>query len=80
VSDNGEDWCKRYYVGYIDGAVCPYACVELKHEPFFLEGGYFTVTFWKYARPIQKKHKIVIDGKEIEISEEKYQVLKENIY
>ena len=79
VSDDGKDWCKRIYVGYIDGAEYPYVCVSGSHKENFRNGEKYLSNKWRYARPIQKKHTIIIDGKEIEISEESYQKLKESL-
>jgi len=79
VSDDGVGWVKRIYVGYIDGALFPYMCVANGEEIIFHSGKKFNAYYWKYARPIQRKHTIVIDGKEIEISEESYKKLKESL-
>jgi len=79
VSDDGEHWERGFYVGYLDGFTFPYACATGGDKEAFAEGGRFHALFWKYARPIQKKHRIVIDGKEIEISEESYKKLKESL-
>ena len=79
VSNDGLCWCERIYVGYIDGAGLPYICVVDGCEKDFKNGNRYVVLSWRYARPIQKKHTIIIDGKEIEISEESYQKLKESL-
>ena len=78
VSNDGNDWKKRIYVGYTDGAFFPYACVAGCDEKRFYSGEVFSASYWKYARPVQK-HTIIIDGKEIEISEESYKKLKESL-
>ena len=78
VSDDGERWEKGFYVGYLDGFHLPYACATGGDKEAFAEGKKFHALFWKYARPIQK-HTIIIDGKEIEISEESYKKLKESL-
>ena len=78
VSDDGERWEKGFYIGYLDGFHLPYACATGGDKEVFAEGKKFHALFWKYARPIQK-HTIIIDGKEIEISEESYKKLKESL-
>jgi len=78
VSDDEECWEKGFYIGYLDGFHLPYACATGGDKEAFAEGKKFHALFWKYARPIQK-HRIVIDGKEIEISEESYKKLKESL-
>jgi len=78
-SDDKEDWCKRIYLGYIDGAEYPYVCVSGSYRENFRNGEKYISNKWRYARPIQKKHIIIIDGKEIKISEESYQKLKESL-
>jgi len=78
VSDDGECWEKGFYIGYLDGFHLPYACATGGDKEAFAEGRKFHALFWKYARPIQR-HRIVIDGKEIEISEESYKKLKESL-
>ena len=30
VSDDGKNWYKRIYVGYIDGCIHPYVCKDMK--------------------------------------------------
>ncbi len=70
---------REYYVGYIDGAEYPYVCVSGSYRENFRNGKKYISKKWRYARPIQKKHTIIIDGKEIEISEESYQKLKESL-
>ena len=79
VSNNDSGWQKVIYVGYIDGIDNPYVAVRKGGEEFFEGGLKFGIEFWKYARPIQKKHKIIIDDKEVEISEESYKRLKESL-
>jgi len=78
VSDDEEHWERGFYIGYLDGFHLPYACATGGDKEAFAEGRKFHALFWKYARPIQK-HRIVIDGKEIEISEESYKKLKESL-
>jgi len=75
VSDDEKIWNKAIYVAYIDGAKEPYRVVMYNDIEKFKRGEKFNCRVFKYARPI-KKHKIIIDGKEIEILEEKYQALK----
>ncbi len=79
VSNDGNCWQERIYVGYIDGDNSPYLCVIGGEEHSFYSGKNFDSCQWSYARPIQKKHTIIIDGKEIEISEESYKKLKESL-
>ena len=79
VSNNGFRWQKVRYVEYIDGIDNPYVAVRKGAEEFFERGRKFGIEFWKYARPIQKGHKIIIDDKEIEISEESYKKLRESL-
>jgi len=74
-----EKWEKTIYVGYIDGQSYPYICVLSSHKKNFKLGKEYLTRNWRYARPIQKKHTIIIDNKEIEISEESYQKLKESL-
>jgi len=78
-SIDGKEWRKRIYVGYIDGANCPYVAVNTFDELEFRKGRSFECAFWKYARPIPKKHTIIIDGVEIEVSDEDYKALKEKL-
>jgi len=78
VSNDGKCWKERVYVGYIDGAILPYMCVVGGEEYLFYSRKGFNIYYWKYARPVQK-HTITIDGKEIEISEESYNKLKESL-
>ncbi len=79
VSNDGAQWGKRIYVGYIDGAEWPYACVDPVNESSFAKGKEFAIVTWKYARPIPKKHTIIVDGIEIRISDEDYRALKERL-
>ena len=78
-SNNGENWERRIYVGYIDGSKYPYIGVHPLDEKKFKEGKNFDHGSWKYARPIPKKHTIIIDGVEIEISDEDYKALKKKL-
>ena len=82
-SNNGERWMKRIYVGYADGYDHPYICVYSEDEYKFKKPENFCYTMamvmWKYARPIPKKHTIIIDGVEIEVSNEDYKALKEKL-
>ena len=78
VRDIETDWKEAIYIGFADGAVYPYICVSESTESDFCSGKGFIVSYWKHARPIQR-HRIVIDGKEIEISEESYKKLKESL-
>jgi len=73
-SNDKEDWCKRIYISYYS-----YLCVANGYEKKFRNGEQYSFLSWRYARPIQKKHTIIIDNKEIEISEESYQKLKESL-
>ena len=79
VSDDGKQWERRIYVGYIDGAEWPYACVDPDNESSFVKGKRFAIRTWKYARPIPKKHTIIIDGVEIKVSDKDYKALKEKL-
>jgi len=81
VSQSGNKWEKRIYVGYIDGSDYPYICVYSDDNSLngFKKGNSFSIMSWKYARPIPKKHTIIIDGVEIEISDEDYKALKEKL-
>ena len=78
-SNDGEKWERKFYAGYIDGADYPYVAVNKVDEARFKKGLSFTCVLWKYARPIPKKHTIIIDGVEIEISDEDYKALKEKL-
>jgi len=78
-SNNGEKWERRIYVDYIDGSKYPYIGVHPLDENKFKKGENFDHGSWKYARPIPKKHKIIINGVEIEISDEDYKALKEKL-
>ena len=78
-SIDGKEWRKRIYVGYIDGANSPYVTVNTFDELEFRKGRSFEYAFWKYARPISKKHTIIIDGIEIKVSDEDYKALKEKL-
>jgi len=78
-SNDSERWERRIYVGYIDGANYPYVSVNLVDETRFKKGISFTCDSWKYARPIPKKHTIIIDGVEIEVSDEDYKALKKKL-
>lgn len=73
---DGLTWKKGIYVGYIDGAIFPYKTVRPSEIDKFKTGNVFSNVGWKYARPIGKKHTIIIDNYTIEISEESYQNLK----
>ena len=78
-SNDNEQWEKRIYVGYIDGSNHPYKAVHPLDENKFKRGKNFDHGSWKYARPIPKKHTIIIDGVEIEVSDEDYKALKEKL-
>ena len=78
-SNDGEKWERKFYAGYIDGADYPYVAVNKVDEARFKKGLSFTCALWKYARPIPKKHTIIIDGVEIEVSDEDYKALKEKL-
>jgi len=62
VSSNEKDWNRRIYVGYQDGTALPYSCIPVEHEDLFTTGEKFFTSRWRHARPIQKKHTIIIDG------------------
>jgi len=79
VSDDGLSWEPKIYVGYIDGDEKPYICVSGLCEDDFYAKRKFRTLHWRYARPTQKKHTIVIDGREIQISEKSYNKLKESL-
>ena len=72
VSDNGKNWYRYIYVSYIDGNEYPY-CVASETEFRLLK---FRAKYFRHARPLQRRHTITIDGKDIDISEESYQNLK----
>ena len=78
-SNDGIVWERGIYVGYIDGTAFPYKTVHKIDTDSFKVGRVYSNIGWRYARPIQKKHTIVIDGKEIQISEESYKKLKESL-
>jgi len=78
MSDDGEQWERKIYVGYIDGADRPYVCVDSVDESRFDMGKNFAIGTWRYARPVPK-HTIIIDGIEIRISDEDYRALKEHL-
>ena len=78
-NNDGEKWERRIYVGYIDGSNYPYIGVCPLDENKFKEGKNFDYGSWKYARPILKKHTIIIDGVEIEVSDKDYKALKEKL-
>ena len=78
VSDDEIEWADAIYISFADGSLWPYICVGKSSESDFHSNKEFTTGSWKYARPIQR-HRIVIDGKEIEISEESYKKLKESL-
>lgn len=78
VSDDGKQWERRIYTGYIDGAEWPYACVDSVDESKFGAGKNFAIGTWKYARPVPK-HTIIIDGIEIRVSDKDYRALKERL-
>ena len=77
MSDDGEQWERKIYVGYIDGADRPYVCVDSVDESRFDTGKNFAIGTWRYARPVQ--HTIIIDGIEIGISDSIYRALKEKL-
>jgi len=52
VSNDAENWVKRIYIGYLDGAKKPYACT--KDIENFRSGKEFEVELWKYASPQEK--------------------------
>jgi len=66
ITQPDGEWKKRIYVAYADGSSRPY-------------GKSFDCVFYEYARPIPKKHTIIIDGIEIEVSDEDYKALKEKL-
>jgi len=78
-SNDGKKWERRIYVSYIDGADYPYVSVNSIDETRFKKGLSFLCALWKYARPIPKKYTIIIDGVEIEVSDEDYKALKEKL-
>ena len=78
-SDSGNTWTRRIYVAYADGAERPYVTVDPIDATGFKKGMSFTIETWKHARPIPKKHTIIIDGVEIEVSDEDYKALKEKL-
>lgn len=77
VSDNEENWYKRIYVGYTDGAAYPYrvVCPDMENVGRFKSGQKYSTYAFIHARPIGT-HTITIDGKTVAISEESYQNLK----
>jgi len=79
VSHSDNEWERRIYVGYIDGTCCPYVCVCVTDEDKFREGKNYNYGTWAFARPIPKKHTIIIDGVEIKVSDEDYKALKEKL-
>lgn len=66
-SDDKEDWQKKIYMGYIDGACYPYMTTNTDD---FITKENCRMRAYKYARPIQKQPKIEI---EIKINGEKYE-------
>ena len=78
-SDSGNAWIRRIYVAYADGAERPYVTVDPIDVTGFKKGMSFAIETWKHARPIPKKHTIIIDGVEIEVSDEDYKALKEKL-
>jgi len=78
-SNDSERWERRIYVGYIDGSNYPYIVVDEWGETSFRKGESFACMQWRYARPIPRKHTIIIDGVEIKVSDEDYKALKEKL-
>ena len=73
ASDNKRHWEKVIYADYIDGTKYAYIVVMRgTAAEHFKSGETFERESYIYARPIQKKHKIIIDDREIEISKESY--------
>ena len=64
--NDGFDWDKRIFVGYIKNATEPIICVTDYYEEEFKNGDEFRTINWKYIRKIQ------IDPVEIETYVDKY--------
>jgi len=79
ITRSDKEWKRRIYIAYTDGSSRPYVCVHSLDENRFREGKSFGCVFYKYARPISKKHTIIIDGVEIKVSDEDYKALKEKL-
>lgn len=79
VSDDGDHWTKRIFVGYIDGHSHPFACVEGRLESKFLNREKFQTQEWCYARKVQKPEieiTVRINGKEAKLSDISEETLK----
>ena len=67
-SDNGKRWYKEHFISYTPhclNEILPYRT---------LEGSFF-----EYCRPIKQTKTIIINGKNIEISKESFESLKEQL-
>jgi hypothetical protein len=62
VSDDGKNWIKRIYLGYIDGDLFPVATTTLSDFP--QQGGFFIIRN-VFARPLTPKPSLI--GKEVEV-------------
>lgn len=64
---------ERVFIGYIDGAERPYCTTSSK---IFNDIDFFGFGNYKYARKIENKVKITIDGKDLYISKESAEEIK----
>lgn len=68
---SSHTWEKRTYLFTLDEEIF---CME---KDYYGESPYQTYS-WKFSRPLQP-HTITLDGKEVVLSEEAYQALKDSI-
>lgn len=54
VTDGSTSWCERIYIGNLEGTKFPVVVVVPSDEQRFLEGKEFSVSLWKYWKPIEE--------------------------
>ena len=64
--NDGFDWDKRIFVGYIKNATEPIICVSDCYEKEFKDGEVFDIVNWEHIRKIQptlscRKAKLILD-------------------
>jgi len=79
VRDGKDKWKERIYIATIEWAIYPYIVVNSNLEDEFKKWEKFDIIRYKQIRPLKKTYTITLEWKDIEISKESFEALKESL-
>lgn len=60
VSQGDNNWYDRIFLTSVDGALYPIICVNGSGEECFTSGNSFSITTWRYWKPLPKKETLEV--------------------